>query len=83
MWIIEYLEHEERDAAAAWVKRRGVSPTVVLDTTGAVTESDRVAYTPTVFPIDRDGRVVGKALGNKSWTSAGGGRALIRALLAR
>ena len=73
---------EDRDAVAAWVKRRGVSSTVLLDATGAVTESYRVAYTPTVFLIDRNGRIVGKAIGNKSWTSDGG-RALIRALLAR
>jgi hypothetical protein len=73
---------EERDAVAAWVRRRNVSSTVVLDSTGEVTERYRVAFTPTVFLVDRAGRVVGKAVGNKAWTGEPG-RALMRALLAR
>jgi peroxiredoxin len=72
---------EEREHVAAWARSRNVTSTILLDSTGAVMESYRVAYTPTVFLVDRSSKLVGRAIGNKSWLSEKG-RALFRALLA-
>jgi hypothetical protein len=43
-----------------------------------VTSEYEVTATPTVFVLSREGKLVGKALGNKAWTSERG-----RALLGR
>lgn len=71
---------EPRETVAAWVRGNRVSVPVLLDTDGQVTRQWEVTATPTVFLVARDGRVVGKALGNKPWTSPKG-RALLEALL--
>jgi peroxiredoxin len=73
---------EDRDAITAWVKRRSVTSTVLLDPTVSVTKSYGIAYTPTVFLIDRRGRLVGKSIGVRAWTGEKG-RALLHVLLAR
>ncbi len=72
---------EARDHVAAWARSRNVTSTILLDATGAVMESYRVAYTPTVFLVGRNGKLVGRAIGNKNWLSEKA-RALFRALLA-
>jgi hypothetical protein len=72
---------EEREHVAAWARSRKVTSTILLDPTGSAVESYRVAYTPTVFLVGRDGTLVGRAIGNKNWLSEKG-RALFRALLA-
>ena len=66
----------------AWLKRRSVTSTVLLDPTGAVAKSYQIAFTPTVFLVDREGRLVGKSIGVRAWTGEKG-RALLRLLLAR
>jgi peroxiredoxin len=73
---------EQRETVAAWVKKRDVTVPVFLDQQGTVTRAWNVMYTPTVFLIDRQGRLVGKAVGSKPWMSEQG-RALFGALLAR
>lgn len=70
---------EPHGKVAAWVTSNKVSFTVVLDPDGAVAQQYGVTATPTVFVVDRDGRVLGKALGTKPWTSETG-RALLQAL---
>ncbi len=72
---------EGRERVTAWVKSRNITSTILLDATGEVMESYRIAYTPTVFLVARDGRLIGRAIGNKNWLSEKG-RALFRALLA-
>ncbi len=72
---------EAREHVAAWAKSRNVTSTILLDSTGAVMESYRVAYTPTVFLVGKNGKLVGRAIGNKNWLSEKA-RALFRALLA-
>lgn len=72
---------EAPERVAAWAKSRSVTSTILLDATGSVMESYRIAYTPTVFLVGRDGRLIGRAIGNKNWLSEKG-RALFRALLA-
>ena len=69
---------ESREKVAAWAKDKNVSFMILLDPTGAVTRHYEVTATPTVFVLARDGKLVGKALGTKSWTSERG-----RALLTR
>jgi hypothetical protein len=55
---------------------------VLLDPNGDVARSYAIAYTPTVFLIDRDGRLVAKSVGVRAWTGDKG-RAVLRALIAR
>jgi uncharacterized protein (UPF0210 family) len=73
---------EERDVVAAWVKSRGVTSTVLLDANGEAQKSYQIAYTPTVFLVDRQGRLVGKAIGERRWAGEQG-KALLRRLLTR
>ena len=69
---------ESRDTVVKWTKDKPVSFTILLDPTGAVSGAYEVTATPTVFVLSREGKLVGKALGNKPWTSERG-----HALLAR
>ncbi len=71
---------EGRDTAGRWVKEKGVTPRVLLDFDGAVTVVYRVTGTPTVVLIGRDGKLVGRAVGMRAWTSDAG-RALLNTLL--
>jgi thiol-disulfide isomerase/thioredoxin len=71
---------ENRDTVARWLAGRSVSPTILLDDAGEVTRAYGVTATPTVFVVTRDGRLAGKALGTKAWSSATG-RTLLRRLL--
>ncbi len=72
---------EDRQTVAAWVARNRLSVPVVLDPDGAVTRGWQVSGTPTVFVLGRDGRLLGKAVGTRPWTSPAG-RGLLEALLA-
>lgn len=69
---------ESREKVAAWAKEKNVSFMILLDPAGPVTQQYEVTATPTVFVLGKDGKLVGKALGTKGWTSDRG-----RALLAR
>ncbi len=71
---------EGRETVAKWARDKNVSFTILLDTSGAVTREYEVTATPTVFVLSRDGKLVGKALGTKSWTS-GQGHALLGRLV--
>jgi hypothetical protein len=73
---------ENRDGITAWVKSRSVTSTVLLDPTLSATKSYGIAYTPTVFLVDRSGRLVGKSIGVRAWAGEKG-RALLQRLLAR
>jgi peroxiredoxin len=72
---------EPADRVAAWVQANKVTTDVVLDPGARVTTSWGVTATPTAFVLDRQHRLVAKALGPKAWTSKKG-RALLEALLA-
>jgi peroxiredoxin len=71
---------EKRETVAAWVARVGLPFPVFLDEEGVMQRAWRVRSTPTVYLIDRQGRVVGTTVGTKAWTSPAG-RALFAALL--
>jgi peroxiredoxin len=70
---------EPRDRVGAWVAAHGTTVTVLLDAEGRVTQQYEVTVTPTVFIVGRDGRLLGKAIGTRAWTSDRG-RALLTAL---
>ena len=71
---------EKRETVATWVARVGLPFPVFLDEEGVVHRAWRVRSTPTVYLVDRQGRVVGTTVGTKAWTSPAG-RALFAALL--
>jgi peroxiredoxin len=71
---------EPADTVAAWVEKHKTTFTVLLDTDGEVTQQYEVTVTPTVFLVGRNGRLIGKAVGTRPWTSESG-RALLGALL--
>jgi peroxiredoxin len=71
---------EPADTVAAWTRKVGLAFPVYLDEDATVARAWRVTSTPTVFLIDRRGRLVGKAIGTKPWTSPAG-RAMLTALL--
>lgn len=73
---------EDKDDLVAWAKRRKVTTTILLDPNADVARSYAIAYTPTVFLIDRDGRLVAKSVGVRAWTGDKG-RAVLKALIAR
>jgi peroxiredoxin len=70
---------EPRERVATWASDHRTTFTVLLDAEGSVTQRYEVTATPTVFIVGRDGRLLGKALGTKDWTSERG-RALLTAL---
>lgn len=71
---------EPPDKVAAWVEAHGTSFPVLLDADGAVAQQYGVTATPTVFLVSRNGRLLGKVLGTRPWTSDRG-RALLQALV--
>ena len=73
---------ERRDVIAGWIKSRRVTVPVLLDAKKEVEKSYQIAYTPTVFLVDRQGKLVGKVIGERPWMGEQG-QALLRALLAR
>ena len=72
---------ESQAKVAAWVKKVGLPFPVLLDEDGTMMRAWKVRATPTVFIVDRQGRLIGKTSGTKPWTSPAG-RALFAALLA-
>ena len=80
--VVLAVSIEERASkVAAWTKQAGLPFPVFLDEDGAVKRAWKVSATPTVYIVDRQGRVIGRTSGNKPWTSPAG-RALFAALLA-
>lgn len=63
---------ESHDVVARWARDKPLSFPILLDPSGAVSREYEVTATPTVFVLSREGKLVGKALGNKPWTSEAG-----------
>ena len=57
----------KQDEVAQWVQSRGLSPVVLLDTNGGVADLYKVRSAPTVYLIDRDHKLVGRATGTRPW----------------
>ena len=71
---------EAPDVVEAWVRSKRVSMNVLLDPPGVASHAWAITATPTTFVLDRDGRLVAKAVGTRPWTEPEG-RAVIEALL--
>ena len=72
---------ESRAKVAEWAMRTALPFPVFLDEDGEAARAWRVRSTPTVYLVDRQGRLVGTTVGTKAWTSPAG-RALLAALIA-
>lgn len=71
---------EKRETVQQAAKERGYTAPVLLDEVGKVTSAYRVFATPTVHLVDRNGILVGRAIGPRNWDSPDG-RNLIKSLL--
>jgi hypothetical protein len=72
---------EDRRTVERAVRERGYDVPVLLDERGEALRAFSVQATPTVLLLGREGALLGRAIGPRSWTAAGG-RALLEALLA-
>lgn len=77
--LVNMGENEDRVRAA--VKSRGYRARVALDADLDVSGQYGVRGTPTVFLVNRQGLIVGRAIGMREWTEARA-RAVLEALLA-
>jgi hypothetical protein len=73
---------ESPETVAAWVRRKRISMDVLLDPPGVASQAWAITATPSVFLVDRDGRLVARAVGTRPWTEPEG-RAVIEALLGK
>jgi len=79
--VLAVSVRESPERVDAWAKKSALPFPALLDEHALAARTWRVTSTPTTFLIDRRGRVVGKAIGTKPWTTPAG-RALLTALLA-
>ena len=73
--------NEKRETVKKYVEKEKMPFPVILDTDGKVAKSYGVRGVPAHFIIDRKGKLIGKAMGAKDWTSVES-RNLIRFLVA-
>ena len=73
---------ESRATVAGFMQKHKLMLPVLLDPDGVASAAYHITATPTVFLINRDGKLVAKALGTKAWGSPPG-RALLQRLLAK
>jgi hypothetical protein len=73
---------ESPEEVAGWVRSKRLSTDVLLDPAGAASRAWAITATPTTFLVDRDGRVVARAVGTRPWTDPAG-RAVIEALVGK
>lgn len=78
--LIDFRESPDRVRRA--VKERGYTAPVLLDESGDVTgRLYGVWGPPTIYLVDRSGRLVGRAIGRRDWSTPAA-RTFIRELLA-
>jgi peroxiredoxin len=71
---------EGRRKVSGWTDKQKLTLPFLLDPDGEASAAYKITATPTVFLINRDGKVVAKAIGTKAWTSAAG-RTVLQLLL--
>jgi alkyl hydroperoxide reductase subunit AhpC len=71
---------ESQATVAAWIREKKVTMPILLDTGGDVTREYGVIATPTSFLIDQQGRLIGRMVGPRDWTSSTA-RALLEGVL--
>ena len=80
--VVALNMEEPPDAVAAWVRKRRLTMQVALDPSGVASRDWAITATPSVFLVDRDGRLAARAVGTRPWTEPEG-RVVIEALLSR
>jgi peroxiredoxin len=61
---------EERpETVRSWVRQHKVTVPVLLDADGDVAADYRVTATPTTILVDREGRLLARAVGTRHWTA--------------
>lgn len=73
---------EDREIVRRAVTTRGYTAPVVLDADGEVANAYRVTGTPTVYLVDGQRHVIGRAIGRRDWASEEGRRLLAAVLSA-
>jgi peroxiredoxin len=58
---------DTKEEVGPWIQSRGLSPVVLLDTSGVVADIYRVRSTPTAYLIGRDHKLVGPVRGTRGW----------------
>jgi len=58
---------EDKKSVQRFIKKGGYTFTVLLDPDGAVTGFYKAIYIPITYIIDRNGRIVGRAMGMRDW----------------
>ena len=71
---------ESQATVAAWAREKTVTVPILLDVDGEATKRYGVIATPTAFLVDREGRMLGRAVGPRDWSSPAG-KGLIARLL--
>jgi thioredoxin-related protein len=71
---------EDKDTVLDRVEIEGFTFPVLLDSSGAVTQSYQVTATPTVYVVNRKGQAVGRVVGSRPWESEKG-QAFLNSLL--
>jgi hypothetical protein len=71
---------ENAELVAKTVRARGYTVPVVLDSDREVSQAYALRGTPTAYLVDRDGRLLARAIGPRPWRETSG-RALFDALL--
>ena len=62
------VRQDDKEKVAAFARERALPFKVVYDADGEIArEFGKVRITPTIFVLDREGRVVAKAVGNPDW----------------
>jgi peroxiredoxin len=74
------IDIQEGQSVAAWAKEKKVTIPILLDADGEVTRQYGVIATPTAFLIDREGRLLGRLIGPRDWSSPAA-KALLAGLL--
>ncbi len=72
---------EDPDIVRRAVKTRGYTAPVVLDVDREVSDAYAVTATPTVYLIDRQARIIGRAIGRRDWGREVGRRLIATLLL--
>jgi peroxiredoxin len=65
--VVAVTTKETSEEVTAWVKSRGLSPVLLLDGDGGVTDIYKVKMVPTLYLIGRDHKLVGRVTGTRSW----------------
>ena len=73
-------DKKKRKKVESFVRRLQLSFPILLDTTGDVRVAYEVQALPTTYIIGKDGRITGRAIGTRDWSSKQA-QALIKSLL--